>query len=231
MRWRTMPTPFPLTSRSGARADGRDEGLRYLKGADEHTPRACERAAQRAGMRMTARGASSPGAASPAAVRSARPGRSGAMACIKFQPMVELPAGDRVGRDTRIGSGRRWASVDRIMRAAVSGRCRIRPEHQCTVARGAGDCGTCRAQRPGTAPSGPGAPSPLSSVPPRTMRRRLAVEAGATLSWRPDVDSDSRVIGPEDFGAADRDPQRLAQCGLTAGRLERHIGGRLGTAN
>ena len=61
--------------------------------------------------------------------------------------------------------------------------------------------------------------------------RRLAVEAGATLSWRRTVDADWRVIGRNDFGASDRSPERRAHSGFTAGRTGREGGERLETAN
>ncbi|MGC8517144.1 MAG: hypothetical protein ACP5P4_01285 [Steroidobacteraceae bacterium] len=67
--------------------------------------------------------------------------------------------------------------------------------------------------------------------PPCTMRWRLAVGAGATLSWRGDGGTDGRVSGLDDFGVAEQSPRRLALRGLTAGRLERQIGERLDTAH
>jgi len=66
---------------------------------------------------------------------------------------------------------------------------------------------------------------------PNEACRRLAVEAGATLSWRRAVGPDGRRIGRDDLGASDLSPQRRAYSGFTAERSEREVGERLETAN
>ena len=63
--------------------------------------------------------------------------------------------------------------------------------------------------------------------PPNEACRRLAVGAGATLSWRRAVGSEDRRIGCGDFGVPDRSQGRCAHSGLTA---EREVGERLETA-
>lgn len=69
------------------------------------------------------------------------------------------------------------------------------------------------------------------SVLARAVRRRLAVEAGATLSWWRYVGTEGRVIGLDDFGVSGQGPERLGQCGFTAERVGREVGERLETAN
>ncbi len=62
------------------------------------------------------------------------------------------------------------------------------------------------------------------SVLPRAVRARLAIEAGATLSWWKYVGSDGRVIGLDRFGASGKGPEVMAHFGFTAERIEREIG-------
>ncbi|EQD44476.1 protein containing Transketolase, partial [mine drainage metagenome] len=45
-------------------------------------------------------------------------------------------------------------------------------------------------------------------VRPRTARPRVAVQAGATLSWRRDVGAAGAVVGIDRFGAAGQAPAR-----------------------
>ena len=59
------------------------------------------------------------------------------------------------------------------------------------------------------------------SVLPRTVRRRLAVEAGATLSWWRYVGIEGRVIGVDRFGASGKGAEVLAQYGFGAERVAR----------
>ena len=58
------------------------------------------------------------------------------------------------------------------------------------------------------------------AVLPRAVRRRLAVEAGATLSWWRYVGSEGRVIGIDRFGASGKGAELLAHFGFTA----EHVG-------
>ena len=57
------------------------------------------------------------------------------------------------------------------------------------------------------------------AVLPRAVRRRLAVEAGATLSWWRYVGNDGRVIGIDRFGASGKGAELLAHFGFTAERV------------
>ena len=59
------------------------------------------------------------------------------------------------------------------------------------------------------------------SVLPRAVRRRLAVEAGATLSWWRYVGMGGRVIGIDRFGASGKGAEVLAHFGLTAEHVAR----------
>ncbi len=210
MRWGTMPAPFPLMSRGGGRAGGCDEGPRRLKGADEHTPRACERAAERAEVRMTARGERLRGAACPADVHPRRLRCIGEPACAPSGPRSEVPAGDRAGRDARLGAGRSGGRVRRpggLRRPNRTTRIGFAtPTEAGRTSRRHRSLGAGRYRR--------FASPPVTDVfelrddacrcaPRCTMRSRLAVGADATLSWRRDVDTDGRVIGLDDFGAAD----------------------------
>ena len=61
-------------------------------------------------------------------------------------------------------------------------------------------------------------------VLPRTVRRRLAVEAGATLSWWRYVGIEGRVIGVDRFGASGKGAAVLAQYGFTAEHVKREVG-------
>jgi transketolase len=63
----------------------------------------------------------------------------------------------------------------------------------------------------------------LAVLPPE-VRRRLAVEAGATLSWWRYVGSEGRVIGIDRFGASGKGAELLAHFGLTAERIGREVG-------
>ena len=67
------------------------------------------------------------------------------------------------------------------------------------------------------------------SVLPRAVRRRLAVEAGATLSWWRYVGSEGRVIGIDRFGASGKGSEVLAHFGLTAEHINREVAELLNT--
>jgi transketolase len=60
-------------------------------------------------------------------------------------------------------------------------------------------------------------------VLPRAVRRRVAVEAGATLSWWRYVGSDGRVLGLDEFGASGKGPELFAHFGFTAERIQREV--------
>jgi transketolase len=62
------------------------------------------------------------------------------------------------------------------------------------------------------------------SVLPRAVHRRLAVEAGATLSWWRYVGTEGRVIGIDRFGASGKGAEVLAHFGFTAERVGREAG-------
>ena len=62
------------------------------------------------------------------------------------------------------------------------------------------------------------------SVLPRKVRRRLAVEAGATLSWWRYVGNEGRVIGIDRFGASGKGAELLARFGFTAEHVAREAG-------
>ena len=61
------------------------------------------------------------------------------------------------------------------------------------------------------------------SVLPRAVRRRLAVEAGATLSWWRYVGSEGRIIGIDRFGASGKGGEVLAHFGFTADHITREL--------
>ncbi len=61
------------------------------------------------------------------------------------------------------------------------------------------------------------------SVLPRAVRRRVAVEAGATLSWWRYVGSDGRVLGLDEFGASGKGPELFVHFGFTAERIQREV--------
>jgi transketolase len=61
------------------------------------------------------------------------------------------------------------------------------------------------------------------SILPRAVKRRLAVEAGATLGWYRYVGIQGRVIGIDRFGASGKGPAVLAHFGFTAANVKRNI--------
>jgi transketolase len=61
------------------------------------------------------------------------------------------------------------------------------------------------------------------SVLPRSVKRRLAVEAGAHLSWCCYVGLEGRVIGIDRFGASGKGPAVLAHFGFTSAEVGRNI--------
>ena len=61
------------------------------------------------------------------------------------------------------------------------------------------------------------------SVLPRAVRRRVAVEAGATLSWWRYVGIEGRVIGIDRFGASGRGVEVLVHFGFTAGHVRDEV--------
>ncbi|MGH8199756.1 MAG: transketolase [Steroidobacteraceae bacterium] len=61
------------------------------------------------------------------------------------------------------------------------------------------------------------------AVLPRAVRRRLAVEAGATLSWWRYVGMEGRVIGIDRFGASGKGAEVLAHFGFTAEHVSREV--------
>jgi transketolase len=61
------------------------------------------------------------------------------------------------------------------------------------------------------------------SVLPRAVHRRLAVEAGATLSWWRYVGAEGRVIGIDRFGASGKGAEVLAHFGFTAERVNQAL--------
>ncbi len=61
-------------------------------------------------------------------------------------------------------------------------------------------------------------------VLPHSVRRRLAAEAGATLSWWGYVGNEGRVIGVDRFGASGKGPELLAHFGFTAEHIAREAG-------
>ena len=58
---------------------------------------------------------------------------------------------------------------------------------------------------------------------PRAVRARVAVEAGATLSWWKYVGSEGRVIGLDRFGASGKGPEVMTHFGFTSERIQREI--------
>jgi transketolase len=62
------------------------------------------------------------------------------------------------------------------------------------------------------------------AVLPRMVRRRLAVEAGATLSWWRYVGAEGRVIGIDHFGASGKGAAVLAHFGFTVERVNQEVG-------
>ena len=66
-------------------------------------------------------------------------------------------------------------------------------------------------------------------VLPPTVRKRLAVEAGATLSWWRYVGLDGQVLGIDRFGASGKFADVYPHFGFTADNIARHISELLGT--
>jgi transketolase len=69
------------------------------------------------------------------------------------------------------------------------------------------------------------------SVLPPTVRKRLAVEAGATLCWWRYVGLDGKVLGIDRFGASGKFADVYPHFGFTADNIARHISELLGLAN
>ena len=69
------------------------------------------------------------------------------------------------------------------------------------------------------------------NVLPPTVRKRLAVEAGATLSWWRYVGLDGQVLGIDRFGASGKFADVYPHFGFTADNIAHHISGLLGLAN
>ena len=67
------------------------------------------------------------------------------------------------------------------------------------------------------------------NVLPPTVRKRLAVEAGATLSWWRYVGLDGQVLGIDRFGASGKFADVYPHFGFTADNIAHHISGLLGT--
>ncbi len=68
------------------------------------------------------------------------------------------------------------------------------------------------------------------SVLPQAVKRRLAVEAGAHLSWCCYVGTEGRVLGIDRFGASGKGSAVLAQFGFTAENVRRNVEELLGGA-
>jgi len=69
------------------------------------------------------------------------------------------------------------------------------------------------------------------AVLPRAVRRRLAVEAGATLSWWRYVGNEGRVIGIDHFGASGKGAAVLARFGITVEHVNQEVGELLKSVN
>jgi transketolase len=67
------------------------------------------------------------------------------------------------------------------------------------------------------------------SVLPPTIRKRLAVEAGATPSWWRYVGLDGKVLGIDRFGASGKFADVYPHFGFTADNIAQHISGLLGS--
>ena len=67
------------------------------------------------------------------------------------------------------------------------------------------------------------------NVLPPTVRKRLAVEAGATLSWWRYVGLDGQVLGIDRFGASGKFADVYPHFGFTADNIARHVSELLGT--
>ncbi len=195
------------------------------------TPRELANAAQCAGLRTVPSGVTAHGAAAcgPAAQRGSRR-CAGPRDCIKYQSRPESPAAERAGRTERSACVSARAGI-RPSRHVLPQTSAKRPENL----RGAEPARTARqgatAHQGGTTTrSGASVQSGGLLEPPNEACRRLAVGAGATLSWRRAVGSDGRRIGRDDFGASDLSPERRAHSEFTAERTEREVGERLETA-
>ena len=57
------------------------------------------------------------------------------------------------------------------------------------------------------------------SVPPRSMRARVAVEAGVTAGWRTCVGKDGAFVGVDSFGKSAPCQNLYEHFGLTAGNV------------
>ncbi len=66
-------------------------------------------------------------------------------------------------------------------------------------------------------------PAYRESVLPRSVRRRLAVEAGSALSWWPYVGLEGRVLGINRFGASGKGAELMAHFGFTAASVRQEI--------
>ncbi len=67
------------------------------------------------------------------------------------------------------------------------------------------------------------------SVLPRALKRRIAIEAGATLSWWRYVGSEGRVLGIDGFGASGKAADLFPHFGFTVDNVRREIQGLLDT--
>jgi transketolase len=74
-------------------------------------------------------------------------------------------------------------------------------------------------------------PGYRESVLPRALRRRMAVEAGATLSWWRYVGAEGRVIGIDGFGASGKAADLFPHFGFTVDNVRRAIEALLDTAH
>ncbi len=61
------------------------------------------------------------------------------------------------------------------------------------------------------------------SVLPRSVRARVAVEAGATLCWWRYVGMDGRVVGIDEFGCSGKGSEVFSHFGFTAERIRREV--------
>ena len=67
------------------------------------------------------------------------------------------------------------------------------------------------------------------SVLPRALKRRIAIEAGATLSWWRYVGAEGRVLGIDGFGASGKAADLFPHFGFTVDNVRREIQGLLDT--
>jgi transketolase len=74
-------------------------------------------------------------------------------------------------------------------------------------------------------------PGYRESILPRALRRRMAVEAGATLSWWRYVGAEGRVIGIDGFGASGKAADLFPHFGFTVDNVRRAIEALLATAH